>query len=95
MMKKPYYSVCKVCGATLDPGERCDCGTLPNDTVQPQTILENNAEVCNGDILYLCDKRCCTRCSYPTCRHTKDIRHAVNFEKASYGKNIFIEKEPQ
>ena len=21
----PYYSVCKFCGAHLDPGEKCDC----------------------------------------------------------------------
>lgn len=21
----PYYSPCPVCGAALDPGERCDC----------------------------------------------------------------------
>ncbi len=20
-----YYSVCEICGANLDPGERCDC----------------------------------------------------------------------
>ncbi len=21
----PYYKTCRLCGATLDPGERCDC----------------------------------------------------------------------
>lgn len=21
----PYYKTCLLCGATLDPGERCDC----------------------------------------------------------------------
>ena len=21
----PYYKTCPLCGATLDPGERCDC----------------------------------------------------------------------
>lgn len=20
-----YFNICKICGATLDPGERCDC----------------------------------------------------------------------
>lgn len=20
-----YFNVCKICGATLDPGEKCDC----------------------------------------------------------------------
>ena len=22
---KPYYHTCPICGANLDPGERCDC----------------------------------------------------------------------
>ncbi len=30
-----YYSICPECGATLDPGEPCDCDlpliTVPND----------------------------------------------------------------
>jgi hypothetical protein len=21
----PYYNICEICGATLDPGERCTC----------------------------------------------------------------------
>ena len=21
----PYYHTCSICGATLDPGEKCDC----------------------------------------------------------------------
>lgn len=30
-------------------------------------------------IFYLCDRRACEKCA-PECRHTPDIRHAVNFE---------------
>lgn len=25
MKKKTYYHTCPYCGATLDPGEQCDC----------------------------------------------------------------------
>lgn len=25
MSKKHYYDICPICGATLDPGEHCDC----------------------------------------------------------------------
>lgn len=24
----PYYHICSTCGATLDPGEKCDCRDL-------------------------------------------------------------------
>lgn len=32
-------------------------------------------------ILYLCNRKKCENCSYPTCKHTTDIDYAVNFEK--------------
>ena len=30
-------------------------------------------------IFYLCDRRACEKCS-GECKHTEDVRHAVNFE---------------
>ena len=33
-----------------------------------------------ADILYLCDQRACSKCLYPECEYTTDIRHARNFE---------------
>lgn len=27
---------------------------------------------------YLCDRKACKRCSYPTCKHTSDVNHAIN-----------------
>lgn len=30
-------------------------------------------------VAYLCDRRQCPNCSYPECKHTTDISHAVNF----------------
>ena len=31
-------------------------------------------------ILYLCDRKACENC-HEECKHTTDIRHAVNFEQ--------------
>ena len=31
-------------------------------------------------ILYLCDRKACENC-HEECKHTSDIRHAVNFEQ--------------
>lgn len=45
-------------------------------------------------IAYLCDRKQCENCSYPTCRHTTDISHAVNFEQCG-NTNRYIEKEPE
>ena len=30
-MKKSYYETCPVCGAHLDPGERCECCSLNDE----------------------------------------------------------------
>ena len=32
-------------------------------------------------VAYLCDRQKCEACSYPTCQHTTDIDHAVNFKR--------------
>lgn len=31
------------------------------------------------NVAYLCDRLACPDCSYPECKHTTDISHAVNF----------------
>ena len=41
-------------------------------------------------ILYLCDRRACLNCSYPTCEYTTDIAHAKNFKRMPAGD--FIEE---
>jgi len=33
-----------------------------------------------GNVLYICDREKCKNCSYH-CKHTYDIKHAVNFKK--------------
>lgn len=42
-------------------------------------------------VLYECDRRACDRCN-PECHHTRDIRHAENFQLSDYsGKTLFVE----
>lgn len=47
-------------------------------------------------VLYLCDQRQCTNCSYPTCKHTLNIEHAKNFHidfDNTYFDNAYVENE--
>lgn len=32
-----------------------------------------------SNVLYLCDRKACKKCSFPQCCHTTDIRHTTNF----------------
>lgn len=43
------------------------------------------------NVIYICDRKQCERCSYPTCKHTQDVTHAVNFEK--FSECSYYEKE--
>lgn len=33
------------------------------------------------DVVYICDRKACKICHYPSCEHTHDISHAKNFER--------------
>lgn len=47
-------------------------------------------------VAYLCDRERCSKCSYPICKYTFDIRHAVNFKEFltdnEDGEITYIEK---
>lgn len=48
------------------------------------------------NILFLCDRKACEKCSYPTCRHTPEIEHARNFAPAGFTKRtdgVWVEQE--
>ena len=63
----PYYHICSTCGATLDPGEKCDCYspealmadvlTLTPD--EKRMLLEYNKETKRLDDLYRCAAKQC------------------------------------
>lgn len=43
-----YYVTCKLCGANLDPGERCDCTKKPGEPAQqPGGPLNPNLDSVN------------------------------------------------
>lgn len=39
-----YYSVCKLCGAHLDPNEKCDCSIKKNEKRKTWTFLKEAKE---------------------------------------------------
>ena len=39
----PYYQTCPLCGAALDPGERCDC--QDKETAPDATNIESGPKV--------------------------------------------------
>lgn len=48
------------------------------------------------NILFLCDRKACEKCSYPQCRHTPELEHARNFAPAGFTKRtdgVWVEQE--
>ena len=48
------------------------------------------------NILFLCDRKACEKCIYPTCRHTPELEHARNFAPAGFTKRtdgVWVEQE--
>ena len=44
----PYYRKCPLCGATLDPGERCDC----QDKEKTAPVLEHRDGQAESELLH-------------------------------------------
>ena len=45
-------------------------------------------------VLYLCDRKSCKHCSYPECKHTRRLKHAINYTRRptnDFIKNNFDE----
>lgn len=42
---------------------------------------------------YLCDTKKCKNCSYPFCRHTSDVNHAINKDAANFKKIEMLNKD--
>lgn len=52
-------------------GERC-------------VVIPNGLRLVSDPMFYLCDRKACAHC-HPECRHTTDIKHAINFEVVPSG----------
>lgn len=57
-----------------------------------QELAEAKKAASGPDIVFLCDKHACDKCSNSDCEHTKNIRHAKNFKM--FG-DMFVEKKKQ
>ena len=64
---------------------------------QPVVILPSSIlRAKERNILFLCDRKACKKCSYPTCRHTPELEHARNFAPAGFTKRtdgVWVEQE--
>lgn len=52
-----YYNECPICGASLDPGEKCDCQTQGKNTHKRveacEAATQQTSNVINANTLYL------------------------------------------
>lgn len=46
---------------------------------KPEKDNQTKIAYSTANVLYLCDRKACKKCSFPQCCHTTDIRHATNF----------------
>lgn len=64
---------------------------------QPVVLLPNGvSRAKERNILFLCDRKACEKCSYPTCKHTPELEHARNFAPAGFTKRtdgVWVEQE--
>lgn len=64
---------------------------------QPVVLLPNSvSRAKERNILFLCDRKACEKCIYPTCRHTPELEHARNFAPAGFTKRtdgVWVEQE--
>ena len=54
---------------------------VPNIPFVKKPEKDNQTKIAysRANVLYLCDRKACKKCSFPQCCHTTDIRHATNF----------------
>lgn len=70
---------------------------LAEEIGQPVVLLPNSiSRAKERNILFLCDRKACEKCSYPTCRHTPKLEHARNFAPEEFTKRtdgVRVEQE--
>ena len=64
---------------------------------QPVVILPSSIlRAKEPNILFICDRPACAKCSYPQCRHTQEVEHARNVAPAGFTKRtdgVWVEQE--
>ena len=86
------------CTVTLRDGDRKELQEqLAAEVGQPVVLLPSGVSRAKERyILFLCDRKACEKCSYPTCRHTPELEHARNFAPAGFTKRtdgVWVEQE--
>lgn len=86
------------CTVTLRDGDRKKLqAQIAAEIGQPVVLLPNGvSRAKERNILFLCDRKACEKCSYPTCRHTPELEHARNFAPAGFTKRtdgVWVEQE--
>lgn len=86
------------CTVALRDGDRKKLQEqLAAEIGQPVVLLPNGvSRAKERNILFLCDRKACEKCSYPQCRHTPELGHARNFAPAGFTKRtdgVWVEQE--
>ena len=86
------------CTVALRDGDRKKLQEqLAEEIGQPVVLLPNSvSRAKERNILFLCDRKACEKCSYPQCRHTPELEHARNFAPAGFTKRtdgVWVEQE--
>lgn len=86
------------CTVALRDGDRKKLQErLAAEVGQPVVLLPNSvSREKERNILFLCDRKACEKCSYPQCRHTPELEHAKNFAPAGFTKRtdgVYVEQE--
>ena len=76
------------CAVALRDGDRKKIQEqLAAEIGQPVVLLPSSiSRAKERNILFLCDRKACEKCSYPQCRHTPELEHARNFAPAGFTK---------
>lgn len=86
------------CTVALRDGDRKKIQEqLAAEIGQPVVLLPSGVSWAKErNILFLCDRKACEKCSYPQCRHTPELEHARNFAPAGFTKRtdgVWVEQE--
>lgn len=86
------------CTVALRDGDRKKLQEqLAAEIGQPVVLLPSSvSRAKERNILFLCDRKACEKCNYPTCRHTQELEHARNFAPAGFAKRtdgVWVEQE--
>lgn len=63
---------------------------LLTDEAHMFDFMKEEVKVSDRKVTYLCDRLACGKCSNVYCKHTLDIKHAINFENIG---GVYFEKE--